>query len=109
MNRDVEQLVGSIDEDAAKPVLRKQLGRPLGPPFSAGDEQYCVAALAHALDLGDPFLNAATKLGSRLTGDVQDGSRRARGSRGVNLYVGPVLLYRRGISDCQLIDARRIA
>ena len=67
---DVQQLVGAIDQDAAEAVLGEQLGRALGAPFGAGDEQHGVAALAHALDLGDPFLNAAAKFDGGLTGDV---------------------------------------
>ena len=64
---DVQQLVGAIDEDAAETVLGEQLGGTLGPPFGAGDEQHGVAALAHALDLGDPFLDAAAEFDGGLT------------------------------------------
>ena len=77
VHRDVEQLVGAIDEDAAKAVFGQQLGRALRPPFGAGDEQHGVAALAHALDLGDPFLDAAAELDGGLTSDVQRHGRDA--------------------------------
>ena len=71
VHRDVQQLVGAIDQDAAQVVLREQLGRALGAPFGARDEQHGVAALAHALDFGDPLLDPSAEFDGRLAGDVQ--------------------------------------
>ncbi len=67
---DVQQLVGTIDQDPAKTVFAEHLGRSLCASFGAGDKQHRVAALAHALELGNPFLNAAAKFDRRLTSDV---------------------------------------
>ena len=78
-HRDVQELVGAVDQHAPQAVLRKQLGRSLGAPFGAGDEEHGVAALAHPLDLGDPFLNAPAEFNGRLTGDVERTVRREAG------------------------------
>ena len=85
VHRDVEQLVGPIDEHAAKPVLGQQLGRALRSPFGARDEQHGVAALAHALDLGNPFLDAAAELDGRLARDIQVAGRRTWSRRRARL------------------------
>ena len=68
----------AIDQNASEAVLGKQLRGAFGAALGGGDEQHRVAALAHALDLGDPVLNPAAEFDGGLAGDVQRGSRRAR-------------------------------
>ena len=86
MDRDVQQLVGTIDQHTAKAVLFEHLGGSLGAPFRTGDKQNRVAALAHALQFGDPFLDAAAEFNGRLAWNVER----------------PV----RGLADRQLVDSR---
>ena len=86
VDRNVQQLVGTIDQHTAKAVLFEHLGGALGPPFRTGDKQYRVAALAHALQFGDPFLDAAAEFNGRLAWNVEC----------------PV----RGLADRQLVDSR---
>ncbi len=103
VHRDIQQLLGPIDEDASKAVLRQHLGGSLGASFSAGDEQNRVAALANALEVGDPLLNPAAELDCRLTSHIEvRWVREVRWRRDV----GRVLFVRPEYAQRQLIDAR---
>jgi hypothetical protein len=68
--RDIQQLVGAIDQHSTQAIFGKELDSPFGATLGAGDKQHRVAALAHPLDLGDPFLDAAAKFDRRLAGNV---------------------------------------
>ena len=99
-DRDVQQLVGAVEHDAAQIVFGQQLHGALGAPFGAGDKQHRVVALANAPHFGDPFLDAPAKFHGRLAGDIEGATigRPRRTCPTYGLYVGRVLLVRPGVN-----------
>ena len=70
VRRDVQELIGAVDQDAAQAVLGEQFRGSFGPSFGSRHKEHGIPALAHALDLGDPFLDAPAELDRRLTRDM---------------------------------------